>query len=72
MKRYSIMAMCLFAITSGFAQITSAEYFFDTDPGVGNGTALTISGNTIDQNLNIPTTGVIVGRSCTVYPSFKK
>jgi hypothetical protein len=40
--------------------ITAAEYFFDTDPGVGNGTALTIntSGTTVSQNciLTVPLT----------------
>ncbi|NJX14577.1 T9SS type A sorting domain-containing protein [Tamlana crocina] len=43
------------------ANIASAEYFFDTDPGVGNGTALAVSGNIIDQNLSIPTTGLSNG-----------
>ncbi len=28
--------------------ITSAEYFYDTDPGVGNGTTLTVNANTGD------------------------
>ncbi|MFD2726686.1 T9SS type A sorting domain-containing protein [Hyunsoonleella rubra] len=45
----------------GRSQITSAEYFIDTDPGVGNATALAVSGNTIDQNLNVPTTGLSEG-----------
>lgn len=43
------------------SQIASAEYFIDTDPGVGNGTSLAVSGNTIDQNINIPTTGLSDG-----------
>jgi tellurite resistance-related uncharacterized protein len=38
--------------------ITAVEYFFNTDPGPGNGTAITITpGTSIDiVNLNIPTT----------------
>jgi hypothetical protein len=40
--------------------ITAAEYFFDTDPGVGNGTTLTINtpGTTVSQNciLTVPIT----------------
>ncbi|WP_422105618.1 T9SS type A sorting domain-containing protein [Winogradskyella sp.] len=43
------------------AQITSAEYFIDTDPGVGNGLAIAVSGNAIDQELNVPTTGLSDG-----------
>jgi len=43
------------------ASITAAEYFIDTDPGVGNGTALAMNGNVIDQNYNIPTTGLSDG-----------
>ena len=35
--------------------ITGAEYFFDTDPGVGNGTSITITeGFMIDETLAIP------------------
>src|SRR5207237_647096 len=36
--------------------ITAAEYFFDADPGAGNGTALTITtpGNIVTQTFNIP------------------
>src|SRR6185503_17470089 len=36
--------------------VTKAEYFFDTDPGVGNGTPLTIQtpGFSISQLFNIP------------------
>jgi large repetitive protein len=43
--------------------ITAAEYFFNTDPGPGNGTAVTITpGATIDlNNINIPTTSLALG-----------
>ena len=43
-------------------QIIEAEYFFDTDPGIGNGTAISItSGNTIEFNETIPTTNLNTG-----------
>ncbi|HEX9825682.1 MAG TPA: putative metal-binding motif-containing protein, partial [Flavobacteriaceae bacterium] len=61
MKQLSIILLCLFSFISGFSQITNAEYYVDTDPGVGNGTPLTMSGNTIDQNYSIPTTGLSEG-----------
>lgn len=43
--------------------LTAAEYFFNTDPGPGNGNAITITpGTTIDlANINIPTTSLAVG-----------
>lgn len=43
--------------------ITNAEYFFNTDPGVGNGIALASfsPSDTIDSNLSISTTGLPVG-----------
>lgn len=39
------------------SNITAAEYFVDTDPGVGNGTALSIgtAGATVNFTANIPT-----------------
>ncbi|WP_282135605.1 MopE-related protein [Seonamhaeicola maritimus] len=61
MKRISIIILCLFSFIYGFSQITNAEYFIDTDPGIGAGMPLTVSGNTIDQNFNIPTTGLSSG-----------
>ena len=61
MKQLRIILLCLFSFISGYSQITNAEYFFDTDPGVGNGTPLTMSGSTIDQNYSIPTTGLSEG-----------
>ena len=61
MKRLSIIILCLFSFICGFSQITNAEYFIDTDPGIGAGMPLTVSGSTIDQNFNIPTTGLSNG-----------
>src|SRR3569832_1539144 len=47
----------------GSAQnIIDAEYFFDTDPGLGNGTALALSpGDTVSQQYSISPTGLPVG-----------
>lgn len=43
--------------------LTYLEYFFNTDPGPGNGTAIVITpGNNIDlTNINIATTGLPIG-----------
>lgn len=43
--------------------ITNAEYFFDTDPGVGNGTALSLSStfDSVSFGGSIPTTGLEPG-----------
>lgn len=43
--------------------IGAAEYFFDTDPGVGNGTSLTVASNSgsLVQSLSIPTSGLTDG-----------
>ncbi len=60
MKPFILFLMAIVGFW-GHAQITSAEYFIDTDPGVGNGTALTVSGNTIDENLSVPTNGLSEG-----------
>lgn len=43
--------------------IAKAEYFFDTDPGFGNGTPINIppSSDSISQNIAIPISGLTVG-----------
>jgi gliding motility-associated-like protein len=61
MKRLSIILLCQLSFICGFSQITNAEYFIDTDPGIGFGTVLAVSGNTIDQNFSISTTGLSEG-----------
>ncbi|WP_417238057.1 T9SS type A sorting domain-containing protein [Bizionia sp.] len=38
------------------ASIVSAEYYIDVDPGVGLATALTVSGDDLDETVIIPTT----------------
>jgi hypothetical protein len=42
--------------TADVTNITAAEYFLDTDPGVGNGTALSVgsSGGVVNFTANIP------------------
>lgn len=43
--------------------LSSIEYFYDTDPGSGNGTTFTIApaASSIDQNINLPTTALTTG-----------
>ncbi len=49
-----IILFLLGFIVNGKAQIVEAEYFFDTDPGIGNATAITITeGIIIDETLAI-------------------
>ena len=45
------------------ANIVSAEFFIDNDPGVGNGTSLNVgaSGGTVNFVASIPTTSLIPG-----------
>ncbi|GAA4896821.1 hypothetical protein GCM10023311_21960 [Flaviramulus aquimarinus] len=42
---------------AGATNIAEAEYFIDTDPGFGNGTAITVDSNTglLNQTISIPT-----------------
>ncbi len=61
MKQSLFLIILLLAFGYGKAQITSAEYFIDTDPGVGNGIALTVTGNVIDSDFSIPTIGLSAG-----------
>lgn len=60
-----ILLLIIFTIGSfcnGWSQITEAEYFIDSDPGVGNANILAItSGNTLNSNFNIPTNGLSNG-----------
>ncbi len=62
-KKYLIY--CLVLITSSFANaqnIVSGEYFLDNDPGIGNGTAFSLSGGTtVNQVISLPTTGMNEG-----------
>jgi len=55
--------LCLWVNQKSFSQtIVAAEYFFNTDPGVGNGMPFPItSGDNITINYTFPTTGLSPG-----------
>src|SRR5205085_7101203 len=63
--RKIITIPCLLILLAGYGQgFNKAEYFFDTDPGVGLGTALTTPVGTVDTinfTSNISTTGLPAG-----------
>ena len=74
LRRWSIAATRIFMVAPDFSQITSgfsnlpayilaeAEYFFDNDPGPGNGIPLTFPlSDSINQNFNLPLTGLDSG-----------
>jgi hypothetical protein len=72
MKKSNIYTIKLITIAIllcfGFAQrvsaqtVVAAEYFFNVDPGVGNGTPITVpTGADITANLSVPTTGLPPG-----------
>jgi hypothetical protein len=55
----AVLAVCCPLLS--FAQVSNFEYFFDRDPGFGNGTAITSGftpGTTVDLNQSIPVTGL--------------
>ncbi len=52
------------AATHPLANIVAAEYFFDTDPGVGSGTAVTITAGT---DITIPLTAAIASLSTGIH-----
>ena len=63
MKAIYILAILLWSVFSYGQAIQSAEYFFDTDPGVGNATALPVgsASDTINFSGAIATTGLSAG-----------
>lgn len=63
MKKWMLVGMLLMGSMNLFAQqIAEMEYFFDTDPGVGNGTSVTVSSaDTVNTTFNISTTSLSVG-----------
>ncbi len=63
MKILLTIIICICFSVSGFCQITAAEYYIDTDNlGVGNQNTLSVTtGNTIDEDFTIPTTGLAEG-----------
>jgi len=63
MKKFILLLALILAVSVATAQvITGCEYFFDTDPGVGNGTSLAVtSGDSVIITTAIPTTGLTTG-----------
>ena len=65
MKARNLLWYCCFAFGFSFAQtdISSLEYFFDADPGFGNGVSLDINPDVavLDQNFSITTSGLPEG-----------
>jgi PKD repeat protein len=65
MKRllYSFLSLIFLTITvQAQRTIVQAEYFFDVDPGVGNGTSISItSGDSLIKTFTLPTTGLASG-----------
>ncbi|MEZ4781746.1 MAG: T9SS type A sorting domain-containing protein [Flavobacteriaceae bacterium] len=65
MKALYTFLLCCFClgVVVGQSDIASIEYFFDADPGIGNGILIDIDPDaaSIDQNFNIPTTGLSEG-----------
>lgn len=57
MKSVLQLVFTLFSVLAMSQSITSAEYFFNNDPGVGNGNTLTTNGNTgeLTQTFDIST-----------------
>lgn len=47
---------------AGTPVITSAEYYYDTDPGIGNGTLIMLNSSSIDSTLKFNTSGLTPGR----------
>lgn len=56
----------MFAYSANAQSVTNAEYFFDSDPGFGNGTPITITpaDSIIINNLPISTSGLALGYHC--------
>ena len=65
MKKYitTILLICFYAFSITAQNLVSGEYFYDTDPGVGNATALPAftASDTINSVLALPTTGLSTG-----------
>lgn len=64
MKRVSLVLLFLLGL-GGFSQaqtISKGEYFFDKDPGIGNGTALSFSASgSISATFSMPVNGLSIG-----------
>ena len=53
MKRIIVFVLLLGLYSTGFAQITRGEFFWDNDPGLGNATALAAEDGSFDNQLEI-------------------
>ncbi len=54
--------LCPFLALAQLPNITAMEYFVDTDPGIGNGTAVSVTAaTTIDQTFNVAISGLSEG-----------
>ena len=65
MKNILILGLMFFAVVSVFGQnIVAAEYFWDEDPGAGNGIALSVGtpDDEINATFTISTTGLPQGQ----------
>lgn len=58
-----LLVLSFIGFTSGAQQINRAEYFIDTDNGVGTGTPITITtaGNQVNQSFTIPVNSISQG-----------
>jgi hypothetical protein len=62
MKKLMILILAVFSMFVYGQQITQIEYFFDTDPGQGNGIAFTVTpDDSADLNLMVPVSGLSAG-----------
>jgi hypothetical protein len=62
MKNLLLLLAVMLAIQTAHAQVASCEYFFDTDPGAGNGTAISIAtADSVILATTVPTVGLSVG-----------
>jgi hypothetical protein len=59
----SILTLCLLiAFGQCTSQITAAEYFIDTDPGIENGESISVDSDfTVNENFNFSTSGIEQG-----------
>ncbi|MDO7173869.1 T9SS type A sorting domain-containing protein [Mariniflexile sp. AS56] len=62
-KLITISVLLCFLLAQAQNEVKTAEYFYDSDPGVGNGNAITLNANTgsLNQKLTIPTTTLSAG-----------
>jgi hypothetical protein len=62
-KLMLLAAILLFSrMTLAQSNVTQAEYFVDADPGIGNGTSISLSvGQSPTASFNVPTTSLSVG-----------